>query len=117
MRVLIVDDEPLARSALRRLLAAHPERMLPVDWGRGGAASYEVDLTLRAYDRKWLLKDLTNVIAQQGVNILGVQSRVDESAGLAELRIAVRVADFGQLSDLLGRLNAVPGVQEARRLG
>lgn len=25
MRVLIVDDEPLARSALRRLLAAHPE--------------------------------------------------------------------------------------------
>ncbi len=103
--------------ALERLLAAHPERMLPVDWGRGGAASYEVDLTLRAYDRKWLLKDLTNVIAQQGVNILGVQSRVDESAGLAELRIAVRVADFGQLSDLLGRLNAVPGVQEARRLG
>lgn len=25
MRVLIIDDEPLARSALRRLLAAHPE--------------------------------------------------------------------------------------------
>ena len=25
MRVLIVDDEPLARSAMRRLLAAHPD--------------------------------------------------------------------------------------------
>jgi GTP pyrophosphokinase len=51
------------------------------------------------------------------VNILGVQSRVDEASGMAELRIAVRVGDFGQLSDLLGRLNAVPGVQEARRIG
>ena len=102
-------------SALR-LLARDPDRRLPVEWGRQHASSYEVDLTLRAFDRKWLLKDLTNVIAQMGVNILGVQSRVDESQGIAELRLAVRVADFGQLSDLLGRLSAVPGVQEARRI-
>lgn len=102
-------------SALR-LLAREPDRRLPVEWGRKNASSYEVDITLRAFDRKWLLKDLTNVIAQMGVNILGVQSRVDEGQGIAELRLAVRVADFGQLSDLLGRLSAVPGVQEARRI-
>jgi len=64
-----------------------------------------------------MLKDLTNVIAQLGVNILGLQSRVDEAQGLAELRFAVRVADFGQLSELLGRLSAVPGVQDAHRVG
>ncbi len=104
-------------ASVLRLLARQPDRLLPVEWGRASASSYEVDITLRAFDRKWLLKDLTNVIAQMGVNILGVQSRVDEASGMAELRIAVRVGDFGQLSDLLGRLNAVPGVQEARRIG
>ena len=104
-------------ASVQRLLARQPDRLLPVEWGRASASSYEVDITLRAFDRKWLLKDITNVIAQMGVNILGVQSRVDEASGMAELRIAVRVADFGQLSDLLGRLNAVPGVQEARRIG
>jgi GTP pyrophosphokinase len=103
--------------SLQRLVLRQPDRMLPVEWGRGKASSYEVDITLRAFDRKWLLKDLTNVIAQLGVNILGVQSRVDEAQGMAELRLAVRVADFGQLSDLLGRLSAVPGVQDARRVG
>ena len=103
--------------SLQRLLARQPDRMLPVEWGSGQASSYEVDITLRAFDRKWLLKDLTNVIAQLGVNILGVQSRVDEAEGMAELRLAVRVTDFGQLSDLLGRLSAVPGVQDARRVG
>jgi GTP pyrophosphokinase len=104
-------------ASVLRLLARQPDRLLPVEWGRASASSYEVDITLRAFDRKWLLKDLTNVIAQMSVNILGVQSRVDEASGMAELRIAVRVGDFGQLSDLLGRLNAVPGVQEARRIG
>ena len=102
-------------SALR-LLSREPDRRLPVEWGRKQASSYDVDITLRAFDRKWLLKDLTNVIAQMGVNILGVQSRVDEGEGMADLRLSVRVADFGQLSDLLGRLGAVPGVQEARRI-
>jgi GTP pyrophosphokinase len=104
-------------ASVQRLLAGQPDRHLPVEWGRAQASSYDVDITLRAFDRKWLLKDLTNVIAQLSVNILGVQSRVDEAQGIAELRMAVRVADFGQLSDLLGRLSAVPGVQEARRIG
>lgn len=103
--------------ALQRLEARHPERLLPVEWGRGSRGSYDVDIQVQAFDRKWLLKDLTNAIAQQGVNILGLQSRVDDDKGLADLRLAVRVADFGQLSDLLGRLNAVPGVREAHRLG
>ena len=104
-------------ASLQRLMLQDPARVLPVEWSRRGASSYEVDLILRAFDRKWLLKDLTNVIAQAGVNILGVQSRVDEGEGLAEMRFAVRVGDFGQLSDLLGRLAAVPGVREARRIG
>jgi len=103
--------------ALQRLLLRQPDRMLPVEWGGGPAGNYEVDILVRAFDRKWLLKDLTNAIAQLGVNILGLQSRVDPDRALAELRLAVRVADFGQLSDLLGRLNAIPGVQEAHRLG
>ena len=104
-------------AAVQRLLARQPDRFLPVEWGGARASSYEVDIVLHAFDRKWLLKDLTNVIAQLGVNILGIQSRVDQSQGLAELRLAVRVADFGQLSDLLGRLSATPGVQDARRIG
>jgi len=103
--------------ALQRLQLQHPDRLLPVEWGGGRGGSYEVDIQLRAFDRKYLLKDLSNTIAQQGVNILGLQSRVDPAQGVAELRLAVRVADFGQLSELLGRLSAVPGVQEARRIG
>jgi GTP pyrophosphokinase len=103
--------------SVQRLVAAEPERELPVNWGRAESSRYEVGVQLRAFDRKWLLKDVTNVIAQADVSILGIQSQADEARGLVELRLTLRVSDFGQLSQLLGKLDAVPGVQDARRLG
>ena len=104
-------------ASLQRLISAQPERELPVNWGQAASSRYEVSVQIRAYDRKWLLKDLTNVIAQAEVHVLGVSSLADEARGLAEIRLTLRVSDFGQLSQLLGKLDAVPGVQHARRLG
>ncbi len=101
----------------QRLVAAQPERALPVNWGEAATSRYEVNIVVRAYDRKWLLKDITNVIAQAEVNILGVNSRTDEAHGLAEIGLVVKVSDYEQLSELLGKIDAVPGVQDARRLG
>jgi GTP pyrophosphokinase len=102
-------------TTLAGLTARHPERMLPVEWGRQGEQSYSVDVLVRAYDRKWLLKDLTNVIGAGNGHILALDSRVDAAHGLAELRFSLKVSDYGQLGDLLSRLAAVPGVSEARR--
>ena len=104
-------------ASLQRLISAQPERELPVSWGQPASSRYEVNVQIRAYDRKWLLKDITNVIAQAEINILAISSHSDESRGLAEIRLTLKVSDFEQLSQLLGKLDAVPGVQDARRLG
>jgi len=103
-------------AALSRLLARDAERAMPVTWGRAGG-SYTVDVVIQALDRKSLLKDLTTLIAQEGVHIHAIASRSDEGMGAVELRLALKVADFSQLSRLLARLSAVPGVREARRPG
>jgi GTP pyrophosphokinase len=102
---------------LERLIARHPERLLPVEWGRRGGQSFAVGVQVRAYDRKSLLKDLTNVIGTSSVHILSLDSRVDESAGAANLRFSLKVQDYDQLGSLLSRLAAVPGVIEVRRAG
>jgi GTP pyrophosphokinase len=103
--------------ALQRLLAKHPERLLPVEWGDRDNASYCVDVLVRGLDRKGLLKDLANLIAQHGAHVLAVNSRMDAVRGLAEMAFTLKVRDFDQLGQLLGRLNAVPGVDDAYRLG
>jgi GTP pyrophosphokinase len=104
-------------ASAQRLLATQPERFLPVNWGDAVKSRYEVNVQVRAYDRKWLLKDLTNIVAQSDVSILSIGSQVDSASGQAEIGLAVKVSDYQQLSELLARLNAVPGVQDARRLG
>ncbi|RZA37122.1 MAG: bifunctional (p)ppGpp synthetase/guanosine-3',5'-bis(diphosphate) 3'-pyrophosphohydrolase [Lysobacteraceae bacterium] len=102
--------------ALLRLLATHSQRVLPVEWGVAGGG-YEVDVQIRALDRKGLLKDITTLIAQEDANVTDIQSDNLRDSGRALLRLRLKVSDYGQLSTLLGKLDALPGVEEARRSG
>jgi GTP pyrophosphokinase len=96
-----------------RLSAAQPQRVLAVEWGARGGGN-EVDAVLLALDRKWLLKDVTTLIAQEGAHVVSIRSESGR-AGRVVLRLRLRVDDFGQLSTLLGKLTGVPGVEDARR--
>lgn len=102
--------------ALARLAAANPQRILPVEWGQAGGG-YEVDVQVSAMDRKWLLKDVTTLIAQEDAYVLDIRTENTQASGLTHLYLRLRVADYGQLSTLLGKLDALPGVEEARRSG
>jgi len=97
-----------------RLSTAQPQRAIPVEWG-GVGGGHEVDVVLLALDRKWLLKDVTNLIAQENAHVAGFNSQPERGTGRVHLSVRLRVNDFGQLSTLLGKLAALPGVEDARR--
>jgi GTP pyrophosphokinase len=101
-------------AALSRLASAQPQRILPVEWGRRGR-QYDVDVELVAIDRKWLLKDVTNAIAQSDAHVGSIHSAHERDGARVRVRLRLRVADFGQLSTLLGKLGALPGVEQAQR--
>jgi len=101
-------------ATFQRLAATQPQRLMPVEWGRQGGGS-EADVLVDAVDRKWLLKDVTNVAAQEDANVLDIHTETARGGGRVRLRLRVRVADFGQLSRLLGKLDALPGVERAHR--
>lgn len=103
-----------AQLASLRLRAA--DRVVAVEWGRPRQQAYEVDIVVKGYDRKWLHKDVSNVIAAANAHVIAVNAKTDPRRGLAEMRYALRVSDFGQLSGLLAQLLAVPNVLEARRV-
>ena len=102
-------------AAFQRLAAAQPQRVLPVEWQRAGSA-YDVDVELIALDRKWLLKEITNVVAQQGVAVGALNTERARGGSRLLVRLRLRVADYGQLSSVLGKLAALPGVEQARRV-
>lgn len=102
-------------ASFERLATAQPQRVLPVEWGRKGSG-YEVDAEVLALDRKWLLKEVTNVIAQGNAHVVSIRSDVERNGARVRLRLRLRVADYGQLSTLLGKLSSLPGVERAQRL-
>src|SRR3546814_20109747 len=96
-------------------LAASPQRVLPVEWGRAGGG-HEAAVVVDAVDRKYLLKDLTNLIAQEDAHVLSIRSESGRH-GQQRLHLQVRVQDFGQLSRLLGKIDSLQIGSETGREG
>ncbi|GAA0707539.1 RelA/SpoT family protein [Dokdonella soli] len=101
---------------LGKLRERDASRLIAVEWGLRRQQAYEVDIVVKGYDRKWLHKDVSNVIAAANAQVIALNARVDARKGIAEMNYAIRVSDFGQLSGLLAQLLAVPNVIEARRV-
>jgi GTP pyrophosphokinase len=101
-------------ATFRRLSAAQPQRVVPVEWGGRGSAN-DVDVSMLAADRRNLLKDIANVIAQANAHVASIHGEPERGSGRVRVRLRLRVDDYGQLSALLGKLAAVPGVEDARR--
>lgn len=102
--------------SLAHLVARDPSRLVQVEWGRKDEGGYEVNVEVRAWDRKALLKDVSAAIAAADVDVIAASTRTDPDRGEALLTFALRVDDFGQLSGLLARIQALPNVLDARRV-
>ena len=100
---------------LARQRALDANRVIDVNWSGKRAKHFDVDIQLRGYDRKWLLKDVTNIIAAANVHVIAVNHRVDQIHAIAEMRYSLRVNDHAQLDALLGRLLGVANITDARR--
>jgi GTP pyrophosphokinase len=103
-------------ASLLRMSARKPERVLKVEWSTANAGSLTIELYVSAYDRRGLLRDLTDVLAVERLSIDAVTSRTDHDSGMAYFTLAVAIDDLEQLGRVLRRLGAVPNVIEARRL-
>lgn len=101
-------------AAYLRLVAREPRRALPVEWGNADGA-HEAAIVVEGVDRRYLLKDVSNLIAQEDAHVQAINSERLGGSGRVRLHLHVRVQDFGQLSRLLGKMEAVPGVERAYR--
>jgi len=102
-------------ASLRRMSALKPERVLKVEWSSADSAALNVELSISAYDRRGLLRDLTDVLALERLSIDALTSSIDHDSGIAYFAVSVAVNDLEQFARVLRRLAGVPNVIEARR--
>jgi len=103
-------------SVIRNLDESQHERLADVVWSDQRAeASYQVDIQVLASDRKGLLRDITSILTNAGVDLTGVNTKSDSRTDRAVMRFTIEVADMQQLSRILGRIAQLPDVLEVKR--
>ena len=100
---------------LLSLSAKQPERIIEVSWGNQQDTYYPADLTLRAYDRQGLLRDISNVLSDENVSIDSVQTESNKKTLEASMRLRVAVPNLPALSRVIARLEQLPNVIGVRR--
>ncbi|MDT0175863.1 GTP diphosphokinase [Enterobacter sp. BRE11] len=93
-----------------------PERIVDAVWGESYSSGYSLVVRVTANDRSGLLRDITTILANEKVNVLGVSSRSDTKKQLATIDMDIEIYNQQVLGRVLSRLNQVPDIIDARRL-
>lgn len=103
------------RQDCSNVLASHePERLIEVDWGEA-SPTYQVMISVRAYDRPGLLRDITTLVADEEVNLAQAAATVNRSDNTSLFTATLEVSSATQLARILARIEGLPNVLEARR--
>ena len=98
-----------------QVAALHPERVIDADWGGHTPENevYAVDILVDAQDRQGLLRDISDVLARERLNVTAVKTQ--SKGGAAEMAFTVEVSDLKRLHQALHHIHEVGGVVSARR--
>ncbi|MCG3201611.1 MAG: GTP pyrophosphokinase [Gammaproteobacteria bacterium] len=100
---------------LAKLIRERPERIVEVSWGESAGAHHRVSIDIEANDRRGLLRDVSDMLSNQKVDIVAVKSYSDARSGKAHMIFTVLVADVRQLEHIMRRLERIKDVLHARR--
>jgi GTP pyrophosphokinase len=89
------------------------QRLVEAEWGRTGAF-YPVAVEIDAWDRVGLLRDITTIVAEEKVNMMGVRTREHGDRTVA-ISLTLETQGVDQLSRLLSKLELVRGVTAVAR--
>jgi GTP pyrophosphokinase len=102
-------------SNLQHLQQAEPNRIIEVAWG-ARKSTYPVNIVIQAYDREGLLRDITNILSNEKINVLAVNTQSDENEYIATLSLKIEISSLEDLGRLLSKVKHLPNVVEAFRI-
>ena len=93
----------------------YPERIVEIGWGKQDTGVYPVDLTLHAFDRSGLIRDITSVLADDHANVIDLKSHTDKKSMQVVMDISIEISDLPTLSTAITRLEQISNIVSVRR--
>jgi GTP pyrophosphokinase len=91
------------------------KQLISVEWADHDNQTYEINLVIQAIDRTGLLKDITNILSDLKVNVLGVQSLSDKNTQMADMQITLEIEDLQQLQKVTDKIMQLKNVLKVYR--
>ncbi len=92
------------------------ERLIEVEWIGGDKEDrYSVGITVKAFDRSGLARDVTDVIAKEKINIGDLDVKTHKRTNTAEIYIVIQIKDIFQLKKVMDKIEQLPNVTEVIR--
>lgn len=91
-----------------QILQEHPERRIDVSWDAGKGQSFVVELELVVEDRKNMLRDITQAIADSDTNVRGAEMIARDTTATGHF--VVEVGSLSHLNRILDKVRKVKGV-------
>lgn len=91
-----------------------PERVIHTEWGEAGKETvYPVDIFVHASDRQGLLRDISEILLREKINVIGVNTQ--SAKGHAKMAFTAEISSTAQLLKALAVIREVDGVTQVRR--
>ncbi|WP_068828633.1 GTP diphosphokinase [Pseudomonas sp. BMS12] len=102
-------------ASVLQLAGREPERIIQVSWGPVPVQTYPVDVVIKAYDRSGLLRDVSQVMLNERINVLAVNTRSNKEDNTASMLLTIEIPGLDALARLLARISQLPNIIEVRR--
>lgn len=93
----------------------YTDRHMAVAWGHH-ETTYASRLQINAFDRVGLIRDITNQVSSENVNIHSLSSNEDPKTNACTVSLTVYTTGVEQLSRLFSRVETIPGVDSVFRV-
>jgi GTP pyrophosphokinase len=101
---------------LQASLNSQPERLVEVQWGLNQKQSYQASVQLIANDRQGLFRDISTIIANERISIVGIDSHTDNAKQTVVMNIKLEVNNSELLMRVLDKLRQLNDIAEVNRL-
>ncbi len=102
-----------ACSNVARIRAREPERLIEAGWGAAQDEVFPVDIVVEASDRQGLLRDLSELLSREKINVIAVNTTTRQHQ--ARMAFTLEVESVAQLNRALRLVKDIPGVFSASR--
>ncbi len=104
------------RSDCRNILnLKEKNRLIEVAWDPTSQRVYPVTLSVKAYDRSDLVRDVLTLIANERLNLIALNTHTDKSSRQALIKLTLEISDLETLYKIMERIRSLAHVVEVNR--